>query len=64
MSFVGDLEHLPIVDVIQLLHATRKSGTLCMKSLKGRASLFSVTAALSVQITRTTAFALDRYLSR
>src|SRR5512133_1430760 len=39
MSFVGDLEHLPIVDVIQLLHATRKSGTLCMKSLKGESQL-------------------------
>jgi hypothetical protein len=39
MSFVGDLEHLPIVDVIQLLHATRKSGTLCMKSSKGESQL-------------------------
>lgn len=28
MSFVGDLEHLPIVDLIQLLHSTKKSGTL------------------------------------
>lgn len=39
MSFVGDLEHLPIVDVIQLLHATRKSGTLCLKSDKGESQL-------------------------
>jgi hypothetical protein len=39
MSFVGDLEHLPIVDVIQLLHATRKSGTLCLKSLRGESQL-------------------------
>jgi len=39
MSFVGDLEHLPIVDVIQLLHATRKSGTLCLKSNKGESQL-------------------------
>jgi hypothetical protein len=39
MSFVGDLEHLPIVDVIQLLHATRKSGTLCLKSAKGESQL-------------------------
>lgn len=39
MSFVGDLEHLPIVDVIQLLHATRKSGTLCLKSEKGESQL-------------------------
>jgi hypothetical protein len=39
MSFVGDLEHLPIVDVIQLLHATRKSGTLCLKSKRGESQL-------------------------
>lgn len=39
MSFVGDLEHLPIVDVIQLLHATRKSGTLCLKSAQGESQL-------------------------
>lgn len=39
MSFVGDLEHLPIVDVIQLLHATRKSGTLCLNSSKGESQL-------------------------
>ena len=39
MSFVGDLEHLPIVDVIQLLHATRKSGTLCLKSSQGESQL-------------------------
>ncbi|MDT8423999.1 MAG: DUF4388 domain-containing protein [Desulfuromonadales bacterium] len=28
MSFSGDLEHLPIVDVIQLIHSTQKTGTL------------------------------------
>ncbi|MSM38528.1 MAG: DUF4388 domain-containing protein [Geobacter sp.] len=39
MSFVGDLEHLPIVDVIQLLHSTRKSGTLCLKSQRGESHL-------------------------
>jgi hypothetical protein len=39
MSFVGDLEHLPIVDVIQLLHSTRKSGTLCLRSAKGESQL-------------------------
>lgn len=39
MSFVGDLEHLPIVDVIQLLHATRKSGTLCLRSEQGESQL-------------------------
>lgn len=39
MSFTGDLEHLPIVDVIQLLHSTRKTGTLCLKSDKGESQL-------------------------
>lgn len=39
MSFAGDLEHLPLVDVIQLLHSTRKTGTLSLKSKKGESSL-------------------------
>ena len=39
MSFDGDLEHLPIVDVIQLLHATGKSGTLTLRSVKGESQL-------------------------
>lgn len=39
MSFTGDLEHLPIVDVIQLLHSTRKTGTLCVKSARGESQL-------------------------
>ena len=39
MSFTGDLEHLPIVDIIQLLHATRKSGILRVKSRKGESDL-------------------------
>lgn len=39
MSFAGDLEHLPIVDIIQLLHSTRKTGTLCLKSNKGESQL-------------------------
>lgn len=39
MSFTGDLAHLPIVDVIQLLHSTRKTGTLCVKSSKGESQL-------------------------
>ncbi len=34
MSFTGDLEHLSIVDVIQLLNSTRKSGTLCVRGRK------------------------------
>ena len=39
MSFTGDLEHLPIVDVIQLLHATKKSGTLSVRGRKGESQL-------------------------
>lgn len=39
MSFNGDLEYLPIVDVIQLLHASRKSGILRVKSRKGESQL-------------------------
>lgn len=39
MSFAGDLEHLPIVDVIQLLHSTRKTGTLCLRSHKGESQI-------------------------
>ncbi len=39
MSFTGDLEHLPIVDVIQLLNSTRKSGILNVKGKKGESQL-------------------------
>jgi hypothetical protein len=39
MSFTGDLEHLSIVDVVQLLHATRKSGTLTITGRKGSIQL-------------------------
>jgi hypothetical protein len=39
MSFTGDLAHLPIVDVIQLIHSTRKSGTLSLKNDKGESQL-------------------------
>lgn len=39
MSFSGDLEHLSIVDIIQLLHTTKKTGTLCIKSDKGESQL-------------------------
>ena len=39
MSFTGDLEHLPIVDVIQLIYSTRKSGTLSIHSQKGDSQL-------------------------
>ena len=39
MSFTGDLEHLPIVDILQLLHATRKSGILRINCRKGESHL-------------------------
>jgi len=39
MSFTGDLEHLPIVDIIQLVYTTRKSGTLSIQSQKGQSNL-------------------------
>jgi len=39
MSFTGNLEHLPIVDIIQLLHSTRKTGTLYLTSEKGESQL-------------------------
>ena len=39
MPFTGDLEDLPIVDIIQLLHATRKSGILRVKGRKGESNL-------------------------
>jgi len=39
MAFKGDLEHLPIVDVIQLLNSTGKSGVLTVKGRKGESQL-------------------------
>ncbi len=39
MPLTGELEHLPIVDVIQLIHSTRKSGTLNIYSRKGEGQL-------------------------
>lgn len=39
MSFSGDLEHLPIVDIVQLLNSTRKSGTLKLAGGKGESRL-------------------------
>lgn len=39
MAFSGDLEHLSIVDVIQLLHSTRKTGTLKVEGRKGDISV-------------------------
>lgn len=39
MSFKGDLEHLPIVDVIQLMNSSRKSGILSLSGRKGESQL-------------------------
>jgi len=39
MAFRGDLEHLPIVDVIQLLNSTGKSGVLAVRGRKGESQL-------------------------
>ena len=39
MSFNGALEHIPLVDVIQLLHMTSKTGILYLKSPKGESQL-------------------------
>lgn len=39
MSLNGDLEHFPIIDVIQLLHGSRKSGVFRLTSKKGESQL-------------------------
>jgi CheY-like chemotaxis protein len=39
MAFTGDLEHLSIVDIIQLVHTTRKSGIFFVKGDKGESKL-------------------------
>jgi hypothetical protein len=39
MAFTGDLEHLPIVDVIQLMNSSRKSGVLSVKGRRGESQL-------------------------
>ena len=39
MAFTGDLEHLHIVDIIQLVHTTRKSGIFSVKGSKGESRL-------------------------
>ncbi len=39
MAFTGDLEHLSIVDIIQLVHTTRKSGIFSVKGGKGESRI-------------------------
>jgi len=39
MAFTGDLEHLHIVDIIQLVHTTRKSGIFSVKGNKGESKI-------------------------
>ncbi len=39
MAFTGDLENLHIVDIIQLIHTTRKSGTFSVTGSKGESRI-------------------------
>jgi hypothetical protein len=39
MAFTGDLEHLHIVDIIQLIHTTRKSGIFSVKGSTGESKI-------------------------
>ncbi|HAM51143.1 MAG TPA: hypothetical protein DCP92_10810 [Nitrospiraceae bacterium] len=39
MAFTGDLEHLHVVDIIQLLNTARKSGTLSVKGKNGESRI-------------------------
>lgn len=39
MSFSGNLKHIPLVDVVQLLHGTKKSGILNIQGRKGTSLL-------------------------
>jgi DNA-binding NarL/FixJ family response regulator len=39
MAFTGDLDHLPLVDIIQLVHTTRKSGIFSVKGGKGESKI-------------------------
>ncbi len=39
MSLTGDLKHFPIIDVIQLLHSSRKTGVFRLSSEKGESQL-------------------------
>ena len=57
MAFTGDLELLNIVDIIQLLNTTRKSGTLFVKGLKGESRIIFSMAILWEQAISITGFA-------
>ncbi len=39
MAFTGDLEHLSLVDIIQLVHTTRKSGIFFVQGNKGESKI-------------------------
>ncbi len=39
MAFTGDLEHLSLVDIIQLVHTTRKSGIFFVQGSKGESKI-------------------------
>lgn len=46
MAFTGDLEHLNIVDIIQLVHTTRKSGIFSVKGDKGESKIVFSTGSI------------------
>jgi hypothetical protein len=39
MAFTGELENLPLVDIIQLVHTTRRSGIFSVKSDRGESKI-------------------------
>ncbi|MDH4162190.1 MAG: DUF4388 domain-containing protein [Nitrospirota bacterium] len=46
MAFTGELEHLHIVDVIQLVHTTRKSGIFSVKGDRGESTIVFSSGAI------------------
>ncbi|MCX7991868.1 MAG: DUF4388 domain-containing protein [Proteobacteria bacterium] len=55
MSFSGNLEHLPIVDVIQLLNSTKKTGTLYVRT-DGLEYIFALKDGLIVSVSHPDTF--------
>ncbi|HEX9777516.1 MAG TPA: DUF4388 domain-containing protein, partial [Geopsychrobacteraceae bacterium] len=65
MAFSGNLEHIPLVDIIQLLHGTRKSGILKIAGRRGESRLvfkdgFIVSASHLNNRVRIGAFMVER----
>ena len=46
MALTGDLEHLNIVDIIQLIHATRQSGIFSVKGSNGESTIVFRTGSI------------------